>query len=104
MVFGVLTMDRRSACLVVLALAKASVAFAAQEVARIAGPRWNVNGNWSPSIEEVRAHLRNAHHIDPGGLSLQELLAMHDNAHNRMGGGHRKTKESKGGTKGYRKA
>jgi hypothetical protein len=97
-------MNRRSAFLFLLALAKTSIAFAAQEVGRIAGPRWNVNGNWSPSIDEVRAHLRNAHGIDPGGLGLQELLALHDNAHNRMGGGHRKTNEPKGSTKGYRKA
>lgn len=96
-------MHRRSACLFLLALAKASVVLAAQGVARISGPRWNVNGNWSPSLEEVRRHLQNAHGIHPGSLGLEELLALHDNAHNRMGGGHRPSKGSKGSTKGYRK-
>lgn len=97
-------MRRRTACLFVLALAKASVTWAAQGVARVGGPHWNVNGDWSPSLEEVRRHLQNAHGFDPGSLGLQELLALHDNAHNRMGGGHRTSKESKGSTKGYRKA
>jgi hypothetical protein len=100
-----LTMNRRSACLFLLAFAKASLALASQGVARIAGPRWNVNGNWTPSVEEVQGHLRSAHGIDPGGLGLDDLIALHDNAHNRMGGGHIQSKGAKkSGTKGYRKA
>jgi hypothetical protein len=98
-------MNRRSACLFLLAVAKTSVALASQGVARMTGPRWNVNGNWNPTIEEVRGHLRNAHGIDPGGLGLEELLALHDNSHNRMGGGHSQSKGAKkSGAKGYRKA
>jgi hypothetical protein len=106
-------MDRRSACICFLAVLKASlvssVALAAEEaartVARIAGPRWNVNGDWTPSEEEIRDHLLHAHGIDPGGVGLEEMLTVHDNHHNRMGyrAGHGHKKQSKGSAKGYAK-
>lgn len=107
-------MNRRSACMIFFAALKttlvSSIVVAAQEtartVSRVAGPRWNVNGNWMPTFDEVRNHLRGAHGIDPAGLSLEEMLVTHDNAHNRMGprSGHGHSKSSKGTTKGYRKA
>lgn len=106
-------MDRRSACICFLALLKTSLvssfALAAQEaartVSRIAGPRWNVNGDWNPSIEEVQNHLRAAHGIDPGNLNFEDLLALHDNDHNRRGyaAGHSHKKASKSSAKGYAK-
>jgi|GEM_PF-967154 hypothetical protein len=61
---------------------------AARTVERIGGPRWNVNGDWNPSIEAIERHLRDAHGIDPSGLSLDQSLTMHDNAHNRSGQRH----------------
>jgi len=106
-------MRRRSACLCLLAALKASflpsLVLAAQEavrsVARIAGPRWNVNGDWTPSLDEVRSHLRGAHGIDPGDLPLDDLLTLHDNDHNRRGPhtGHGHKKASRGAAKGYAK-
>jgi hypothetical protein len=107
-------MNRRSACVaLLLALLKASLlapfAAAAQEAARslsrIAGPRWNVNGDWSPSLEEIQRHLRDAHGIDPRDLGREDLLTLHDNDHNRRGSvaspSHKKSPKSS--AKGYSK-
>jgi hypothetical protein len=104
-------MNRRSACICFLALLKtsfvSSFALAAQEavrtVSRIAGPRWNVNGDWTPTIEEVRSHLRSVHGIDPGSFGVEDLLAMHDNDHNRKGhtSGHSHSKATRSPAKGY---
>ena len=106
-------MNRRAACLRFLlglqAFLLSAVTLAAEEVAktvsRMAGPRWNVNGNWSPSLEEIQRHLREVHGIDPGSEGMDNLLAMHDNDHNRRGpmSGHTHRKESKRTTKGYAK-
>ena len=105
------TMNRRVACIGLLTLLKASVvssfALAAQEaaktVARIAGPRWNVNGDWTPSIEEIQNHLRDAHGIDPSGRDVEDLFTLHDNDHNRRGysSNHSHKKASKSSSKGY---
>jgi hypothetical protein len=101
-------MNRRSACLCCLALLKttlvSSFALAAQTVSRIAGPRWNVNGDWAPTMEEIQRHLRDAHGIDPSGRDMEDLLTLHDNDHNRRGvagttHGHKKSTKSP--TKGY---
>lgn len=106
-------MNRRSACRCVLAFLKtsllSSVALAAEEVAktvsRVAGPRWSVNGDWSPSPEEIRTHLRAAHGIDPGVLAIDDLITLHDNDHNRKGyiAGHSHKKAAKSSAKGYAK-
>lgn len=106
-------MNRRSACIGLLALLKtsllSSVALAAQEAAktlsRIAGPRWNVNGDWTPSIDEIQGHLRAAHGIDPGTLGMEDLLTLHDNDHNRRGNAatHSHKKAAKSSAKGYAK-
>jgi hypothetical protein len=102
-------MNRRSACICFLAFLKtslvSSVALAASSVSRIAGPRWNVNGDWSPSLDEIQGHLRAAHGIDPGTLGIEDLLTLHDNDHNRRGylAGHGHKKASKGQSKGYAK-
>ncbi len=86
-------MNRRTACLCFLVALKTSLVSsfvlaaqeAAQAVSRIAGPRWNVDGDWDPSIEEIQSHLRSSHGIDPGGFDLEDLLILHDNDHNRRG-------------------
>jgi hypothetical protein len=106
-------MNRRSACIGLLAVLKTSLvssfALAAQEaaktVSRIAGPRWNVNGDWTPTIEEIESHLRSAHGIDPSGRSMEDLLTLHDNDHNRRGysTSHSHKKASKSSSKGYAK-
>ena len=106
-------MNRRSAGLAFLALLKtallASVAHAAEKatrsVARLAGPRWNVNGDWNPSVEEIQRHLRDTHGIDPRDLGMEDLLTLHDNDHNRRGSinSHAHKKSSKSSTKGYAK-
>jgi len=79
---------------------------AVQTVARRAGPRWNVNGDWTPSLEAIQRHLLRAHGIDPTGYSLDEMLALHDNDHNRMGyrPGSRSRPQPKSSARGYRKA
>lgn len=98
-------MNRRSACICLLVFLKASVTLAAQTVSRIAGPRWNVNGNWTPTAEEVQRHLRDAPGIDPGSLGLEDLLTLHDNDHNRRGytSGDSHKKSAKSPSKGYAK-
>lgn len=107
-------MNRRSACICFLAALKTSLlssfVLAAQEAARtasrIAGPHWNVNGDWAPTLAEIQSHLRSAHGIDPTGRSMEDLLTLHDNDHNRRGvagtnHGHKKSSKSR--TKGYAK-
>lgn len=51
-------------------------------VVRQPGPRWNWNGDWTPSYEDAARHLSEAHGIDPSGMSMVEMQAAHDNAHN----------------------
>ena len=78
----------------------------AKTITRRAGPRWNVNGDWTPSLEAIQQHLLQAHGIDPTGYSLDEMLALHDNDHNRMGyrPGQRSRPQPKSSARGYRKA
>jgi hypothetical protein len=106
-------MNRRFACIGILALLKttfvSAVVLAAQEaariVSRIAGPHWSVNGDWNPTLEEIQSHLRDAHGIDPRGRSMEDLLTLHDNDHNRRGvsRNHDHKKSTKIPTKGYAK-
>lgn len=108
-------MNRRSAFFCVLAVAKTTLVSsfvmaseqAAKTITRIAGPQWNVNGDWTPSADAIQSHLLTAHGIDPTGLSLEEMLTMHDNDHNRRGHRHShggKEESPKGFTKGYRRS
>ena len=105
-------MNRRSACISFLTVLKTSLLSSfvwaaeatARTVSRVAGPHWSVNGDWSPNAEAVQKHLLGAHGIDPGGLDLEAMLTLHDNAHNRMGyQGHSHQKKTHVPTKGYRK-
>ena len=52
---------------------------------------------------EIQGHLRAAHGIAPGTLGIEDLLALHDNDHNRRGyqAGHGHKKATKGQSKGY---
>jgi len=79
---------------------------AATTITRRAGPRWNVNGDWTPSLAALQRHLLQAHGIDPTGYGLDEMLALHDNDHNRMGyrPGQRSQPQPKSSSRGYRKA
>lgn len=100
-------MKRRTACIGFLAIVTTTflsrLAAAAQAVARIAGPRWNVNGDWTPTLEEVQGHLRSVHGIEPGSMGLEDLLALHDNDHNRRGSltTHSHRKSTKNSSKGF---
>lgn len=49
---------------------------------RVSGPRWNWNGDWSPSPSQAASHLQQSHGIDASGMSLAEMQILHDNAHN----------------------
>jgi len=55
---------------------------ASSGVMRMPGPRWNWEGDWSPSYDQAAQHLRNVHGIDPSGMSMEDMQAAHDNAHN----------------------
>lgn len=105
-------MNRRSACLCCLTVAKtsllSSLVVAAEStpspVARAARPHWSVNGDWDPDLEEVRQHLIAVHGVNPRDLNLEQMLTLHDTVHRRMGGqGHAHEKSTHNGPKGYRK-
>lgn len=106
-------MNRRSACFCFLAAVKtvlvSTLVVAAEAtgkaVAKTVGHHWNVNGDWNPSAETVRQHLRTAHGIDPGTMELEAMLTLHDRVHDRMGGhGHVHEKPTtRVVTKGYSK-
>lgn len=49
---------------------------------KVAGSRWNVEGDWNYSAAEIASHLSRVHGVDPSGYSKQEMEAMHDNLHN----------------------
>ena len=103
-------MNRRSAFICLLTAVKTAVltslAMAAEEAAKtapsIARSHWNINGDWNPSIDEVRDHLRQNHGVDPTGMSLEQMLNVHDGIHNRLSQRHSQKERSKGiPTKGY---
>ncbi len=106
-------MHRRSALFCLATVVKTALvsayAMASEQatstITRIAGPRWNVNGDWTPSSDAIQQHLLTSHGIHPDGLSLEQMVAMHDNDHNRTGArhSHGKKEASKGSTKGYGK-
>lgn len=51
-------------------------------IVRNPGPRWNWNRDWSPSTQQASNHLLRSHGIDASGMSMQQMTAIHDNAHN----------------------
>lgn len=44
--------------------------------------QWNIEGDWSPSESQTRAHLESDHGISTAGMSHQQMLQAHDAAHN----------------------
>ena len=75
----------------------------AETIRRIGGPRWNVNGLWNPTVEVIQRHLLQSHGIDPTGYSLEEMLTLHDNDHNRRGYFYTKKKTPKNSARGYKR-
>lgn len=49
--------------------------------------RWNVNGNWSPTITETATHLRAEHGVSIDGLNEQQLHDLHADIHEGKSGG-----------------
>jgi hypothetical protein len=49
---------------------------------RMAGPRWNWDGDWSPTEDEARDHLLREHGVDASGLTMDSMTVIHDNCHN----------------------
>lgn len=49
---------------------------------RMAGPRWNWDGDWNPTEDEARDHLLKEHGVDASGLTLDAMTVIHDNCHN----------------------
>jgi len=43
--------------------------------------RWNVEGNWNPTILETSAHLGQDHGIDTNGMTHQEMADLHAAIH-----------------------
>ncbi len=43
--------------------------------------RWNIAGNWNPTILETSAHLRAEHGIDTNGMTHQEMADIHAALH-----------------------
>ena len=43
--------------------------------------KWNVDGNWNPTILETSAHLRTDHGIDTNGMTHQEMADIHASIH-----------------------
>ena len=43
--------------------------------------RWNIEGNWNPTILETSAHLRTEHGIDTNGMTHQEMADIHADLH-----------------------
>ena len=71
--------------------AKANTALAPLKVAtpgdfsRIASDgtvlKWNIEGNWNPTILETSAHLAREHGIDTNGMTHQEMADIHASIH-----------------------
>lgn len=43
--------------------------------------RWNVAGNWNPTILETSAHLAREHGIDTNGMTHQQMADIHADLH-----------------------
>lgn len=44
--------------------------------------QWNIEGDWSPTESQTRAHLESDHGISTVGMSHQQMFATYDAAHN----------------------
>ena len=43
--------------------------------------RWNIEGNWNPTILETSAHLAREHGIDTDGMTHQQMADIHADLH-----------------------
>lgn len=43
--------------------------------------RWNIEGNWNPTILETSAHLAREHGIETNGMTHQEMADLHADLH-----------------------
>lgn len=43
--------------------------------------RWNVSGNWNPTILETSSHLAREHGIDTNGMTHQQMADIHADLH-----------------------
>lgn len=43
--------------------------------------RWNIEGNWNPTILETSAHLAREHGIDTNGMTHQQMADIHADLH-----------------------
>jgi hypothetical protein len=43
--------------------------------------RWNIEGNWNPTILQTSAHLRQDHSIDTDGMTHQQMADIHADLH-----------------------
>lgn len=45
--------------------------------------RWNIAGDWTPSLQQTLSHLREIHNFDATGMTLQQMLTLHDALHDK---------------------
>jgi hypothetical protein len=65
-------------------LSQPIIPVASPPAVRSSGPlklKWNVEGNWNPSLLETAKHLREDHGIIADGMSHQQMHDMHAAAH-----------------------
>ena len=43
--------------------------------------RWNIEGNWNPTILETSSHLAREHGIDTNGMTHQQMADIHADLH-----------------------
>ena len=46
------------------------------------GPDWNFEGNWNPTLSEMRRHLQEDHDVDASRMTAAECRALHSLLHN----------------------
>jgi hypothetical protein len=49
--------------------------------------RWNIEGNWNPTILETSQHLGQDHGIDTNGMTHQQMADLHASLHDGTNGG-----------------
>jgi thiol-disulfide isomerase/thioredoxin len=43
--------------------------------------KWNVQGDWTPTVGQTAEHLQGTHGVSTEGMSLQQMLDLHDSLH-----------------------
>ena len=47
--------------------------------------KWNIQGDWTPTVQQTAAHMLEDHGISVDGLTHQQMLKMHDLLHDAAG-------------------